>query len=225
MRRRLLTIAVFPLAGAAVNVAVAWSCARWASPRISGWGNYEQGGEPWAIDVQSSFGFDVFGLTSRSRVQSPGSRLRERRLPRWATVPRYASDVADQMVYVLAGWPLRCLGSQTRPRVDPTPSAIEQLHGHWRQSIVLDRGSGWFYGSYVLPYRPLWLGLLANTLFFTMLLWLLAVGPFFLRRRLRIRRGLCPKCAYPMGESALCTECGTELTRRRLNAQQATAVD
>ncbi len=35
-----------------------------------------------------------------------------------------------------------------------------------------------------------------------------------LRRFLRVRRGLCPKCAYPMGESEVCTECGESLPSR-----------
>ena len=44
-------------------------------------------------------------------------------------------------------------------------------------------------------------------------LWLLIPGPFALRRFLRTRRGLCPRCAYPVGESAVCSECGRELPR------------
>jgi hypothetical protein len=28
-------------------------------------------------------------------------------------------------------------------------------------------------------------------------------------RRWRIEHGLCPECAYPVGESPVCTECGT----------------
>ncbi len=68
----------------------------------------------------------------------------------------------------------------------------------------------------LLPYRPLWAGIALNTLSYTALLWLLIPGPFALRRFLRLRRGLCPKCAYPMGESGVCTECGGELTRRAM---------
>ena len=63
-----------------------------------------------------------------------------------------------------------------------------------------------------LPARPLWPGFALNTLFYATLLWLLIPGPFVLRRFLRLRRGLCPKCAYPMGESAVCSECGKPLS-------------
>ena len=66
-----------------------------------------------------------------------------------------------------------------------------------------------------LPIRPAtWLGLSTNTLFYAALLWLLISGPFTLRRFVRMRRGRCPKCAYPMGDSSVCTECGCELPKR-----------
>ncbi len=68
MRRGLIVTALCLLAGALVNVGVALGCARWASPKMSGWGNFVQADESWAIDVQSSFGFDVFGLSSRAKV-------------------------------------------------------------------------------------------------------------------------------------------------------------
>ncbi len=67
----------------------------------------------------------------------------------------------------------------------------------------------------VLPYRPIWPGLIVNTIFYAMILWLVSPAPFALRRFLRVRRGLCPKCAYPMGESAVCTECGAELPTKK----------
>ena len=61
-----------------------------------------------------------------------------------------------------------------------------------------------------MPLRPIWPGFAINTLFYAAILWL----PFVLRRIIRIRRGLCPACAYPMGESAVCSECGKALPKR-----------
>jgi len=63
----------------------------------------------------------------------------------------------------------------------------------------------------VVPLMPIWPGFAVNTLFYATLLWLLMYGLSALRRFLRLRRGLCPKCAYPMGESSVCTECGKPL--------------
>ena len=49
-------------------------------------------------------------------------------------------------------------------------------------------------------------------------LWL-PFGPFALRRYIRRKRGLCPKCGYPIGKSSVFTECrkalpGREVARR-----------
>jgi hypothetical protein len=58
------------------------------------------------------------------------------------------------------------------------------------------------------PLHPIWLGFAINTLFYAGVLWLLFAASFALRRRGRIERGLCPKCAYPIGASPICSECG-----------------
>jgi hypothetical protein len=68
----------------------------------------------------------------------------------------------------------------------------------------------------VLLTTPLWPGFAVNTLFYAAILWLLICGlfalrRFALRRFARVRRGLCPACAYPIGESPVCTECGSDL--------------
>ncbi len=36
------------------------------------------------------------------------------------------------------------------------------------------------------------------------------------RRNGRIKRGLCPKCAYPVGTNQVCTECGAAVPGRRV---------
>jgi len=68
--------------------------------------------------------------------------------------------------------------------------------------------------SYTLPLRPLWPGFAINTLFYAGVLWVLFCGPFALRRMIRRRRGRCPACAYPIGQSPVCTECGRDVRRR-----------
>ena len=73
----------------------------------------------------------------------------------------------------------------------------------------------------VFPVRPIWPGFAVNTVFYAVMvasLWLLIRGGYFLafRRFIRIRRGLCPRCAYPTGDSAVCSECGKELPTRRV---------
>ena len=64
-----------------------------------------------------------------------------------------------------------------------------------------------------MPKEIVWSGFAVNTLIYAVILWLLIPGPFVLRRLIRRKRGLCPKCAYPMGQSAVCSECGCKLPR------------
>ena len=83
----------------------------------------------------------------------------------------------------------------------------------WSHSgaIVLCQGPAM---NRVLPCRPILLGFLINTVFYAAVLCLLICGPFALRRLIRRRRGLCPGCGYPGGESDVCTECGHTLPGR-----------
>ncbi len=65
-----------------------------------------------------------------------------------------------------------------------------------------------------IPLRPLWPGFAVNTILYATILWLLIPGPFVLRRFIRVKRGLCPACAYPRGDSSVCSECGKALPVR-----------
>jgi hypothetical protein len=64
------------------------------------------------------------------------------------------------------------------------------------------------------PTRPIWPGFAINTGFYAAILWLLFAFPFVIRRRRRIKRGLCAKCGYDLrgrgGHQNLCPECGTD---------------
>ena len=61
-----------------------------------------------------------------------------------------------------------------------------------------------------LPKQVSWPGFAINTAFYAVALWLLFAAPLALRRRRRIKRGLCPKCAYDLRgtQTGVCPECG-----------------
>jgi hypothetical protein len=65
--------------------------------------------------------------------------------------------------------------------------------------------------EYVVPVDPSYPHAAINTLFYAAILWLLFVALRGLRRQRRIKRGLCPACAYLIGTSPVCTECGKAL--------------
>ena len=85
------------------------------------------------------------------------------------------------------------------------------MYDEWTDARTRRRQYGFWVLHNYFPYRPIWPGFAINTLFYAAILWLLIPGPFALRRFIRVRRSLCPKCAYPTGESEVCTECGQEL--------------
>ena len=75
-----------------------------------------------------------------------------------------------------------------------------------------------YYDDWYLPVLPIWSGLIFNTIFYAILLWLLFPGRYILRRRRRIKRGLCGQCGYIVapnlgvpGASPNCPECGTPI--------------
>ncbi|MCI0632195.1 MAG: hypothetical protein L0Y44_16250 [Phycisphaerales bacterium] len=88
------------------------------------------------------------------------------------------------------GWPARSLVN------DPAP----ELGVARRYAIDV--------GGKRLPFLPVWPGFAINTTFYAAILWLLFAAPGRIRRWRRTKGGLCPACAYPVGESTSCTECG-----------------
>ena len=242
MKRYLLIAAIFLLGGAVVNVAVAWGCALWID--IEGFSQfaagrplqqYEYAG--WYVYIRRHQG----AVRIERFVQEPGQPYESttspeppRGLPLWSrahdppiwppTGPLYDTEDAH-------GWPLYSLHC----KIDSATIVIRQSDPDFIQfldksdlspedlSSVLAPGDSVSGGLLLcfdvnelraLPFRPLWPGFAVNTLFYVIVLWLLSSGPFALRRIIRIRRGLCPKCAYPMGGSAVCSECGKELPCR-----------
>jgi len=117
------------------------------------------------------------------------------------TYTTYFSDgttvVEVRVVEDARGWPLRSFASKfPEPGGTYSMTTVEVLGieiSHW----------------------PIWPGFAINTLFYAGVLWLLFAAPFALRRGRRIKRGLCPACAYPVGASDLCTECGKPVQSRR----------
>ena len=110
-----------------------------------------------------------------------------------------------QIVQVDQGWPLRRLRGARL--YDPSGRTLESQIELRVPSLTIPRAVR-FLG---LNLRPIIPGFIVNTIFYAAILWVLIRVPFALRRFLRLRRGRCPKCAYPMGESGVCTECGKPL--------------
>ncbi len=103
-----------------------------------------------------------------------------------------------------SGWPLRSFegGHYLHPETNKMIDAGAMfLAADWADE---------FWGVDSLPLRPVWVGIVLSTLFYAALLWLVAYGPFALRRTIRRKRGHCINCNYNLrGEFTHgCPECG-----------------
>ena len=208
----MLTILILMLAGAVLNVAVAWGCAllvplgdehgQWAveqHPEHDRWLvlPFQRAGAVFVMSLPHTLG-DLIKTERR-----PADLL-----PFW--FPKH--DLGSIQFADARGWPFVSLWC-----------SYEEINSSLVMTVVggLDPGlRRWTKGDWVfsyprgLPLRPIWRHFPLNTLFYAAVLWLLIPGPFTLRRFLRVRRGLCPKCAYPRRESPVCSECGAELPER-----------
>ena len=82
-----------------------------------------------------------------------------------------------------------------------------EFHERHRWSIDFENSMTESWWNF-LPLKPMWPGLAVNTVFFAIVIWLLIRVPTALQRFIRVRRGLCPACAYPRGKADRCSECG-----------------
>jgi hypothetical protein len=135
--------------------------------------------------------------------------------------------VAHIVTLVNMGWPMSALGGEQWTDYNQAPSISGTSPFVWEQYPRKAFGAmsvtrhAWLAGTpfeinELLAWRPIWPGFAINTLLYAALLWGLFAAPLALRRRRRVRRGLCPACAYPVGESDICTECGKPVRVRRV---------
>ncbi len=251
MKRPLLIIAIFLLAGAVVNVAVAWGCAVWVSystPELQFVGAHPHSfADRVVFDVFHSFGSEFVQPALDDHLGFHAGRNADHVYLEWPRFwPRFTDwsqgrtlgPIEDRWTSQIKaeearGWPMLSLSWHYWVlRVDASSdsdSTTRSLRYGWPLggtrvvqynpvSTIFVNVSLREIDERILPYRPIWIGFTANTLFYASLLWLAIPGPFVLRRFLRLRRGLCPTCAYPMGESFVCTECGCELPKRARTA-------
>ena len=201
VKRRLVIVAIFLLAGAVVNVGVAWGCAAWSPfQRQRSMTSHEISMRLVSAEHAAN-NTNLAGLWTGFCFEG------------WGIDCYCIYGPRPPQPYVLAVWragvPLRTLyGKWIRHSSGLNKSGIigpPEISNPAVRSMVPTRQ---------IPYKPLLAGFTINTLFYAALLWLPIPGPFALRRFLRVRRGRCPKCKYPMGESAVCSECGAELPKR-----------
>ncbi|MCI0632244.1 MAG: hypothetical protein L0Y44_16495, partial [Phycisphaerales bacterium] len=203
MKRRLLRLGLPILAGAIINVAVAWGCAAsivlQSSDRVA-MGVSSQDPPSWLIAELRRSGRRRFDLRSLGTSNMHEMFRRPFGVVDTAMIdflPHEARSVPSDcfqncsIIRDEAGWPMLSVSCEhvhlrdqetTRLGIrlnDAPPTATDTMPERF------------------LPYKPIWPGFAINTIFDAAILWFLFAAPARLRRWRRIKRGLCPACAYP----------------------------
>jgi hypothetical protein len=226
MKSTRLRIAIVLLLGAVVNVAVAWGCA--GCTPIGSWRTVPIG-DALPLEVQSLIpvgwnSSDTNQITlifkSQSNPEAIGVRLTH--LGVFEGRGGFGAGFGRELLIIRSGWPavsMACEGLISNLPTQTAPAQPEWQYGLSASYLprVQSPQTGFWPATIAraLPLRPTWPGFVLNTLFYAVIVWPLICGPFALRRFVRTRRGLCPACAYPMGNSSVCTECGKVLPPTR----------
>ena len=197
-RRAMLLLLLLLIGGAIVNVAVAWGLPTFtkgwhASAATLNLRAIGRGVERYAMVYPGEPEPASDRAGSLARMDGRGQRDINTERGRWFAL-QLEEGTSGHSRTMRTGWPLLSLhGPLAHPHIsDGLPRTLRALQAM----------------------RPLWPGFLVNTLFYALLLWLIFFAPFAVRRALRRRRGACEKCAYPIGTSPVCTECGTAVVRK-----------
>ncbi len=141
-------------------------------------------------------------VASRGTFNIPGS-------------PRRGSAAAR--IETAVGWPLLSLRyCRTTWRIMVDGNSKITFEPSWSAILLQDHVTDPPHSQHkhrALPLIPLWPGFLFNALAYGAGVWLLWQALITLRAFGRYCRGLCPACAYPIGDSPRCAECGRSLPK------------
>jgi hypothetical protein len=227
VKRRALKLLLFLLAGAIINVAVAWGCALLFDPTDE-FGSVERR-RLNDLSFSTTLSQRRFGHTRINRVVGSSSidpetgLLSETGEELRSTAPLSEFPDEIQRGEDLCGWPMHSLQCfyegvvtmQTRSsylwmrtRADLEGIEDNALIGGIRLPPRVNSEADHIWRA--IPLMPIWPGFAINTIFYAAVLWVLFAVPVAMRKRVRRKRGQCAACGYSLqgSESNLCPECG-----------------
>jgi hypothetical protein len=146
-----------------------------------------------------------------------GSNAVLQRMDVAARTPDAAHSPSCVAQYCSAGWPIHAFEGYRIAQIAPRASPLEPH----RATSVAHYGALPFEPdpptpfSVVLPLRPLWRGLVTNSLIYAFPCFLTLWGLSLARARRRARRAACTNCGHSLHGSSRCPECGTPLSAAR----------
>ncbi len=149
MKPRPLTILFLLLAGAVVNVGVAWGCALWSGFRFDSTRFFSHETEPrWIFSVSSGFGMTRLGMVPDDGLWNDDDVKRQPRTriaPRWSAATRPPSpDVVEGRlgpwtVEHAFGWPTRSAVAVLRRTLYESPGVRRPSNQFWIVSGLMTR--------------------------------------------------------------------------------------
>ncbi len=211
MKRRIALLAIVLLVGAVVNVAVAWACTpiRPVGPTLSlheARRNPEGGWDYWLLEENRRAGgvhyWSYYELGVELEDPQNTDPMPSEIAPAWGGLAAPFEAEYDYRDIHGSGWPVISMWCEYA-------NGSTVIRG-----LELDRSQPFT----AMPLDVTWPGFAVNTLFYSAILWLGIRGPFIVRRFIRVRRGRCARCGYPIGSSPQCTECGHQLSARSVTS-------
>ncbi len=209
MKRWPKSVLLFLLVGALANVGVAWVGAVWTL-------GFHQPQDP--SDRCAQIGQSLWtkyapvGAAPIPDIQIAGANF----AGEFCILLAENESLIVNMHFECTGWPLKSFAAVAVESLRPTEVKYSELNVIG--GIQLNRNIG---GGPLLPYLPVWSGLMVNTVFYGAMFWLIFASWPVGRRIIRSRRGLCLWCGYDLQGAAhdRCPECGRAASgsRRRSN--------
>lgn len=198
MKRWQKNVLVFLLVGASANVGVAWVGAVWTlgfhRPQRPSDRSVQIGRALWTQ-------YAPVGAAPIPGIQIGGANF----AGEFCMMLAECESLIVYMHFECTGWPLKSFAAvavESRRPPAVKYSELEVIGG-----IGLNRIGG---GGPLLPYLPVWRGLIVNTVLYGAMFWLMFASWPVGRRIIRRRRGLCLWCGYDLHgtEHDRCPECG-----------------
>ena len=227
MTRLLIRLMICSALGVITTVLLAWSCAlgpdpSWPDERLKGYLHWDGDGHLWRVHLLQRRGsVELYSSSFPSDRQWPGHLLEQLQagtwipgmplladeaIPHWSRFHRTLNDaelaelrtVWHEHAY---GWPMPALRH-----------VWTRMNGQEKLGRSVKGSLEW--GPWRLPTQPLWIGLLANSVFFAGALYLLMRLPGIIRRYARRAIGRCPACGELIcsADGRFCDGCGHCIT-------------